>query len=288
MNRQKFMHTLGILSLGSVLPIQALQQLKFGKSTQKFPVFFFGHGSPMNAIEENKYVEGWRKAVAHLEQPQAILCISAHWLTKGTKITAMESPETIHDFGGFPQALFDVQYPAKGDSELAQHVAHHLNLSSDALDQEWGLDHGTWSVLRQIFPLAQVPVLQLSIDYQLSHEQHLALGAQLEALRSRGVLLVGSGNLVHNLSEINWSTPDDGTSWAIEAQTGISKALKSKDLRFFKEIDKMGVAYKGAIPTPDHYWPALYALAAMGKDELQMFNEYYAYGSLSMHSFRSS
>ena len=288
MNRQKFIHTMGILSLGSALPIQALQQLQFGKSTQKFPVFFFGHGSPMNAIEENKYVEGWRKAVAHLEQPQAILCISAHWLTKGTKITAMETPETIHDFGGFPQALFDVQYPAHGDPELAKHVAHHLQLSDEALDDEWGLDHGTWSVLRQIFPLAQVPVLQLSIDYQLSHEQHLALGAQLEALRSRGVLIVGSGNLVHNLRAINWSTPDVGTSWAIEAQEGISQALTKKDLHFFNDIESRGAAYKNAIPTPDHYWPALYALAAMGKDEMQMFNEYFAYGSLSMHSFHSS
>jgi 4,5-DOPA dioxygenase extradiol len=278
---------MGALSLGSVLPINALNHLQFGKATEKFPVFFFGHGSPMNAIEENKYVEGWRKAIAHLDEPQAILCISAHWLTRGTKVTAMEAPRTIHDFGGFPKELFDVQYNAKGNPELAKHVAQHLNLAADSLDEAWGLDHGTWSVLKQIFPLANVPVLQLSLDFSLSHEQHLAMGMNLEALRSKGVLIVGSGNLVHNLGAINWSTPELGMDWAIEAQEGISKALLNKDYSFFNSIEKQGAAYKKSIPTPDHYWPALYALAAMGKNELQFFNEYYAYGSLSMHSFYS-
>ncbi len=278
---------MGALSLGSVLPINALNHLQFGKATEKFPVFFFGHGSPMNAIEENKYVEGWRKAIAHLDEPQAILCISAHWLTRGTKVTAMEAPRTIHDFGGFPKELFDVQYNAKGNPELAKHVAQHLNLAADSLDEAWGLDHGTWSVLKQIFPLANVPVLQLSLDFSLSHEQHLAMGMNLEALRSKGVLIVGSGNLVHNLGAMNWSTPESGMDWAIEAQEGISKALLNKDYSFFNSIEQHGLAYKKSIPTPDHYWPALYALAAMGKNDLQFFNEYYAYGSLSMHSFYS-
>jgi 4,5-DOPA dioxygenase extradiol len=220
--------------------------------------------------------------------PQAILCVSAHWLTKGTKVTAMEMPRTIHDFGGFPDELFAVEYPAKGDSALAHHIAEHLNLGEEGLDEEWGLDHGTWSVLKQIFPLANIPVLQLSIDYSLSHAQHLELGAKLEALRERGVLIVGSGNLVHNLRAIDWNNLESGYDWAIEAQENISKELKQKNFEFFKNIEQRGVAYKNAIPTPDHYWPALYALAAMGKDDVQLFNEYYAMGSLSMHSFKTA
>lgn len=242
----------------------------------------------MNAIEQNKYVDGWRKSVQHLETPQAILCISAHWLTIGTKVTAMEMPRTIHDFGGFPDELFAVQYPAKGDSALAHHIAEHLNLGDEGLDEEWGLDHGTWSVLKQIFPLANIPVLQLSIDYSLSHAQHLELGAKLEALRERGVLIVGSGNLVHNLQAIDWNNLESGYDWAIEAQENISKELKQKNFDFFKNIEQRGQAYKNAIPTPDHYWPALYAMTAMGKDDIQLFNEYYAMGSLSMPSFKTA
>ncbi|MEN9942267.1 MAG: hypothetical protein RLZZ91_268 [Bacteroidota bacterium] len=288
MNRTKFLKTMGILSVGAVLPLGALDVLNNGKSTPKFPVFFFGHGSPMNAIEQNKYIEGWRKSIQHLETPQAILCISAHWLTKGTKVTAMEMPRTIHDFGGFPDELFAVEYPAKGDSTLAHHIAEHLDLGEEGLDMEWGLDHGTWSVLKQIFPMANIPVLQLSIDYTLSHAQHLELGAKLEALRERGVLIVGSGNLVHNLRAIDWNKLESGYDWAIEAQENISKELKMKNFEFFKNIEQRGTAYKNAIPTPDHYWPALYSLAAMGKDEVSFFNEYYAMGSLSMHSFKSA
>jgi 4,5-DOPA dioxygenase extradiol len=173
-------------------------------NTPKMPIFFFGHGSPMNAIEENQFVQGFRSSVAALQKPNAILCISAHWYTKGTKVTAMKQPQTIHDFGGFPKELFAVQYPAPGSPELAQQTKELLLPNQVELDETWGLDHGTWSVVKHLYPNADVPVIQLSIDYTQPAEYHYRLANQLQSLRSKGVLIIGSGNIVHNLRLVDF------------------------------------------------------------------------------------
>ncbi|MCB0852256.1 MAG: 4,5-DOPA dioxygenase extradiol, partial [Bacteroidetes bacterium] len=172
--------------------------------TDKMPVLFLGHGSPMNAIEENEFVQGFRKVGKEITKPNAILCISAHWETKGTFVTAMENPRTIHDFGGFPRELFQVQYPAPGNPELAKETQQIVTTTEVGLDSNWGLDHGAWSVIKHMYPNADVPVIQLSLDYRKSPQYHYELARELAALRKKGVLIVGSGNMVHNLRMVAW------------------------------------------------------------------------------------
>ena len=197
-------------------------------NTEKMPVLFLGHGSPMNAIEENQFVTGFRNLAKTLPQPNAILCISAHWFTKGTKVTAMEMPRTIHDFGGFPQALFDVEYPAKGSPELAINTKQLLTPVEVELDEHWGLDHGAWSVIKHLYPEANVPVIQLSIDYTKSGQYHFELAQKLSELRTKGILIVGSGNIVHNLRLVdfhNFEKDHYRYDWATEARQSINNHL---------------------------------------------------------------
>lgn len=253
-----------------------------------YPVLFVGHGSPMNGIADNDFSRQWKAQVAHLPVPKAVLVISAHWLTRGTHITAMDQPQTIHDFGGFPQALFDVQYPAPGDPELAKVAQSLITSTSAGLDHEWGLDHGTWTVVRHMYPEAIVPVLQLSIDYGQPASYHYALAAELRSLRKRGVLLIGSGNMVHNLGKVAWDkldTPNYGFDWAIESNELFKKLLADRDHQSLVDWQKLGSAIQLAIPTPDHYYPLIYTLGlSEKKEELQFFNDQLVGGSLNMTS----
>jgi 4,5-DOPA dioxygenase extradiol len=254
------------------------------------PVLFLGHGSPMNAIEENEFVQGFRAIVKTIPYPRAIICVSAHWYTKGTFVTAMEKPKTIHDFGGFPKALFDVQYPAKGSPELATSIQQTILSISVGLDQHWGLDHGAWSVLKHLYPKADIPVVQLSIDYSLSPQQHFDLAKQLASLRSKGILIVGSGNIVHNLGLVDFSKINEigyGFDWAKEVREKVNKALVDSDYKSLIQYEKMGKAMQLAVPTPDHYLPLLYTLGLqMPNETIELFNDQLLAGSLSMTSVK--
>ena len=259
------------------------------ENTPKMPVLFLGHGSPMNAIEENEFVQGFRHISSEIEPPKAIIAVSAHWETKGTLVTAMEHPKTIHDFGGFPKALFDVQYPAPGSPQLAKEVKGISQSTEVTLDDKWGLDHGTWSVIRHMYPKANIPVIQLSLDYFKSPQQHYDLAKELYHLRHKGVLIVGSGNLVHNLGMVNWQRLNEnyGYDWAIEANDKMKKFISEGNHKELINFSKQGKAFDLAIPTPDHFLPLLYALALQDKkDEITIFNDEPVGGSLTMTSVK--
>jgi 4,5-DOPA dioxygenase extradiol len=261
-------------------------------TTDKMPVLFLGHGSPMNAIEENQFVTGFRDLAKTLPQPNAILCISAHWYTKGTKVTAMEMPKTIHDFGGFPPELFAVQYPAKGSPQLALETKEILKPIEVELDDTWGLDHGAWSVIKHLYPAANVPVIQLSIDYTKPPEYHFELAKQLSDLRYKGILIVGSGNIVHNLRLVDFSNFDKdnyGYDWAIEARETINNYVLDGNFKPLFDYEKHSKALQLAIPTPEHFLPLIYTLGLKDKkDQLDLFNDKLVAGSLSMTSVKIS
>lgn len=250
------------------------------------PAVFLGHGSPMNAIERNRYSSAWADLGASVPGPRAILVVSAHWYVNVTAVTAMARPRTIHDFYGFPRELFEVQYPAPGSPELAEEVAELVRPTHVGLDRDgWGLDHGTWSVLVHAFPRAEVPVVQLSIDARQDLDFHLELGARLAPLRERGVLIVGSGNLVHNLRLMDWSAPDVGFDWARRFDLAAREVLVSRpaDLpRLPSHAD-----YARSVPTPDHFLPLLYVagLAAAASRPLELLVEGLVYGSISMAAY---
>lgn len=256
--------------------------------TPTMPVLFIGHGSPMNAIEDNIFSRSWTEVSQKVAKPTAILVISAHWLTKGSFITAVDKPATIHDFGGFPQALFDVQYPAPGFPELARETANLFPDNLVHLDDEWGLDHGTWSILKHMYPLADVPVLQLSIDYHQPPAYHFEMAQYLQKLRKRGVLIVGSGNIVHNLGKVAWNKMgevDFAFDWARESSELLKQKILSRDFKALIDYQKLGASTQLAIPTPDHYYPLLYALGlAQKEEEITLFNDYAVAGSLTMTS----
>lgn len=247
------------------------------------PVLFVGHGSPMNAIEHNVFSRGWESVGASLPTPTAILCVSAHWQTLGTQVTAMDRPRTIHDFGGFPKELFAAQYPAPGAPAMAQEtttVSKHPIL----LDHEWGLDHGAWSVLMHLFPKANIPTYQLSLDIRMSPDEHVAVARDLATLRNRGVLILGSGNIVHNLRQISWEGKP--FAWAEEFDATAAKLIESRDVSALAHYEKLGTAAGLSIPTNEHYLPMLYTLAMQdAKDELSFFNTGIDHGSISMRSF---
>jgi 4,5-DOPA dioxygenase extradiol len=264
-----------------------LQELAATKdSTDAMPVLFLGHGSPMNGIEENEFVAGWRNIGETLPKPSAILCISAHWETKGTLVTAMENPMTIHDFGGFPQELFDVQYPAPGSPELAQETRHLITKTDVGLDEKWGLDHGAWSVIKPLYPNADVPVIQMSLDYYKSPQYHYELAQELAALRRKGVLIIGSGNMVHNLRKIAWDklyADSYGYDWALEASAKMKDCILNGDHASLINFRAQGTAFDLAIPSAEHYLPLLYVLALQEKHETAtLFNDKAIAGSLTM------
>jgi len=294
MNRTEFLKILGLLPLaGCSMKLKDLSSLSDElPKTAKMPVLFLGHGSPMNAIEENEFVKGFRDIAKTIPTPNAILCVSAHWFTKGTKVTAMEMPKTIHDFGGFPQALFDVQYPAKGSPALAQETKNLLLPEIVELDDKWGLDHGAWSVIKHLYPEANIPVIQLSIDYTKTGQEHYELAQQLNSLRNKGILIIGSGNIIHNLGMIDFANvhkDDYGYDWAIEARADINKYLLDGNYQPLINFQKQSKAFQLAIPTPDHYLPLIYSLGLQQKGEsIQLFNDKLLAGSLSMTSLKIS
>lgn len=258
------------------------------KFDEQQPVLFIGHGSPMNAIEDNEFSRKWHQLGLELKQPVAVLVISAHWLTNGTHVTAMENPRTIHDFGGFPQALFDVQYLAPGSPVLAKATADLIQSTHVGLDHDWGLDHGTWSVVRQMYPNADIPILQLSIDYNKPPQYHFDLAKQLQSLRNKGVLIIGSGNMVHNLRMVAWDKLQEaeyGFDWTMEMNSIFKDKILHRDFQALIHYEKLNVAAKLAIPSPDHYYPLLYAMALQNpKDDIQIFNDKAVGGSLTMTS----
>jgi 4,5-DOPA dioxygenase extradiol len=267
-----------------------IKNLMSGQSTGLMPVLFVGHGSPMNAIEENEFVSEWRKLGETIPFPRAILCISAHWETNGTLVTAMTKPPTIHDFGGFPPELYRVQYPAPGSPELAADIKKTISGENIGLDEKWGLDHGAWSVIRNIYPLANVPVLEMSLNYNLSPGDHFNLAKELSDLRRRGVLIIGSGNMVHNLRMISWehaNDPDYGFDWAKTANNFFKDRILDGNFGPLIKYNQLGTEVQMAVPTPDHYLPLLYTLALKEKDEaVTFFNDKSVMGSLTMTSVR--
>ncbi len=254
---------------------------------KKMPALFIGHGSPMTAALDNDFTRALGQLGASLPRPKAILCISAHWLTEGTGITAMEKPRTIHDFYGFPQNLYKLRYNAPGSPALAGRIQELLGKGAASLDLEWGLDHGTWSVLLHIFPKADVPVLQLSIDYYKSPEFHYALGKTLAPLRDEGVLVMGSGNIAHNLRMINFEDMDaPAEKWAIDFDLAVKKRMDTHDHDALLDYKALPSAQL-AVPTPDHYYPLLYALGLQEKGEAISYPyEGFQHGSISMRAVK--
>ncbi|HRS37869.1 MAG: 4,5-DOPA dioxygenase extradiol [Bacteroidia bacterium] len=292
MDRSEFLRRLAILPItAAAMKLGELGALaETFAPTEKMPVLFLGHGSPMNAIEENEFVQGFRSVAAGLPKPRAILCVSAHWETRGTFVTAMPNPPTIHDFGGFPKALFDVQYPAPGSPTLARETKALVKKTEVGLDDKWGLDHGAWSVIKHLYPKADVPVIQMSLDHYQNPEYHYELARELSSLRRKGILIIGSGNMVHNLGMVAWdklNAVDYAYDWAREASEKMNRFILEGDHQSLVKFRSQGKAFDLAIPTPEHFLPLLYTLALKDeKDEVSLFNDKAVAGSLTMTSVR--
>lgn len=291
MQRKDFIRS--IIGLSAMSTLSSLHTFASNLKEQetKMPVLFVGHGSPMNAIEDNEFSRGWRNTAATLPAPVAILVISAHWQTNGTYVTAMEHPRTIHDFGGFPKPLFDAQYPAPGSKWLAQETKTTLGTTPVGYDELWGLDHGAWTVLMHLFPKANVPVIELSLDYSKDAQYHYDLAKQLAALRKKGVLIIGSGNMVHNFSYLTVQGSDFnahyGLDWALEANETFKKLITENDYKALIDYKNYSRATSLSAPTPEHYLPMLYAIALRDKDEpVSYFNDALVAGSFSMTSLK--
>ena len=256
-----------------------------GRTAGKMPVLFVGHGSPSNAIDDNDFSRAWAAIGRDLPRPRAILCVSAHWETDGARVTAMPKPRTIHDFWGFPKELYEKEYPAPGSPEWAETTRQTTRKTRVTADLDWGLDHGTWAVLCRMYPAADVPVVQLSLDRAQPPSQHYALGRELAPLRDQGVLIIGSGNLVHNLGLMEWT--DRPFDWAMEFDATVRNLILKRDHESLIHYERLGRAAELSIPTNEHYLPLLYALALQGRDEsLSFFAEKVTLGSVSMRGVR--
>lgn len=255
---------------------------------KKMPVLFVGHGSPMIALEKNAFTKGFNEIVKTFPKPKAVICISAHWETIGTKVTAMPQPQTIHDFGGFPRELYEVLYPAPGNPELANEITRQL--PDVQKDFDWGLDHGAWTVLKHMYPDADIPVVQLSIDRLKSPSEHYELAKKLAGFREKGFLIIGSGNMVHNLRRVDWSNldkQDHSYDWARTAGDKMEQYISENNHQPLINYASQGVEFQLSVPTPEHYLPMLYTLALKQEtDEILFFNRGYVGGSLSMLSFK--
>ena len=291
MERKHFIKTIATGAIG-MTTLSAFKTFTSNLKEQELimPVLFVGHGSPMNGIEDTEFSRRWTQMAAEIQTPKAVLVISAHWFTKGTKITAMDFPQTIHDFGGFPKELFDVQYPAPGNPLLAKETRELLHSANVVLDHDWGLDHGSWTVVRHMYPNANIPVLQLSIDYTKDSQYHYDLANELYHLRKKGVLIIGSGNMVHNLRIVAWDKLND-TEYAYEWATMINNKFKylieHGDHKSLINYSTLGREALLAIPTPEHYLPLLYTLGLKGtKDNVSFFNDKAVGGSITMTSVK--
>ncbi len=291
MNRKHFIRTLALGTVG-MTSLAAFNTFTSGlqEDGNLMPVLFVGHGSPMNGIENNDITQYWKKIASEIPVPKAVLVVSAHWYSRGTKITAMDFPETIHDFGGFPKELFEVQYPAPGSPELARETASLVKSANVELDHEWGLDHGTWTIVRHMYPQANIPVLQLSIDYTKNEQYHYDLAKELYNLRKKGVLIMGSGNMVHNLRMVAWdklNTDAYGYDWALQLNNKFKELISAGDHKALINYKSIGKEALLAIPTPEHYLPLLYTLGLQGKaDAVSFFNDKAVAGSLTMTSVK--
>lgn len=249
------------------------------------PALFVGHGSPTNAIENNEFSRAWAEAGKSLPKPTTILCISAHWVTDRTRVTALKKPKTIHDFYGFPKELYEVQYPAEGSPDLARMTEQAIKKTPVEMDFEWGIDHGTWSVLCHMFPDADIPVVQLSLDGNQEPAFHYELGMELQSLRSKGVLILGSGNMVHNLSMLSWQ--DTAYDWAVEFDETLKQLILSGDHDSIINYKKYGKVADLSVPTNEHFLPMLYILGLRHQDDdVEFFADKVTLGSISMRSFR--
>jgi len=287
MDRKHFLKSLALLPLaGTAMKLNELNKLaeNFGTS-DRMPVLFVGHGNPMNAITDNIYSKTWAELGRKLTVPKAILCVSAHWLTNGTAVTMTDKPKTIHDFGGFPDELFKVQYPAPGAVDYAKMAISTVKSTKVHEDFEWGLDHGAWSVLKNMYPKADVPVFQMSIDYGKPPVYHYNLAKELSTLRDKGVLIVSSGNVVHNLGMISWGDSGKKFDWAVEFDELVRKSIEENNPSPLVEYQKLGKIATLAHPTNDHYLPLMYAIGLRDKkDKFEFFNSTIDMGSISMRS----
>jgi 4,5-DOPA dioxygenase extradiol len=248
---------------------------------EKMPVLFIGHGSPMNALEDNPFTDNWQNTASRLPRPAAILCVSAHWYTHGSRIMDEAHPKMVYDMYGFPDELYRIQYKAEGAPLLA-HETKNLISRAVTVDNSWGFDHGAWSVLHRMFPAADIPVYQLSVDMNADAQTHFAIGQELRSLREQGVLILGSGNVVHNLGRINWSMKG-GQPWAVEFDNYIIGKIKSREYNDVIHYESAGESSRLAFPTPDHFFPLLYVLGASDQDDrLTVFNDSCIMGSMSM------
>lgn len=259
-----------------------LNESGYGK---RMPLLFIGHGSPMNAIEDNEFSRGWEDTGKILPRPKAILSVSAHWVTPGaTKVTAMENPKTIYDFYGFPEELYKIKYPAPGSPEMALETTAQTNLVHISGDNDWGLDHGTWSVLLKLFPSADVPVFQLSLDYRKNPEFHFTLASDLKKLREKGIMVLGSGNMVHNLRAL-MPGRDKPFDWALEFDNKITRFIEDRDFQSVSRFLEFGNLARMAHPTYEHFLPLIYALGFADRtEEISFFNSGFDLGSVSMKS----
>jgi 4,5-DOPA dioxygenase extradiol len=271
--------------MGSLQDLRTLSK-DFPEQEAKMPLLFIGHGSPMNGIEDNEFSRRWRQIGKEVPEPTAVLCVSAHWFTHGTFVTAMDKPGTIHDFYGFPKPLFDVQYPARGSPALAKEMVSLIHKTEIGLDHEWGLDHGTWSVVKNMFPEAGIPVVQLSLDYSQKPKFHYDLARELAVLRKKGILIIGSGNMVHNLGIMNWKLKEAGYDWAMESNEKFKELILNRDHEALINYESLGQEARLSVPTPEHYLPMLYVLGLTEeKEEIKFFNDKTVMGSVSMTSF---
>lgn len=287
MNRKQFIKSFALLPfVTKAMELSELNNLTSGfAATDQMPVLFVGHGNPMNAITDNEYSKTWAGIGKKLNPPKAILCISAHWLTNGTSVTMTEHPETIHDFGGFPDELFKVQYPAPGAKDYAKMAVSEVKSIKVHEDFEWGLDHGAWSVLKNMYPKANIPVFQMSIDYSKPPQYHYDLAKELTVLRTKGVLIVASGNIVHNLGMVSWGDANKKFDWAIEFDNMVTKSIEDNNPKPLINYQELGTVAKMAHPTNDHYLPLMYTIGLRSKtDNFEFFNTSFDLGSISMRS----
>lgn len=289
-NRKNFIKSIiyGGIAMSSISAFNRFTSF-LKEEDQLMPVLFIGHGSPMNGIGNNDFTSYWKKLATEIPEPKAVLVVSAHWLTRGTKITAMDFPKTIHDFGGFPKELYEVNYPAPGDPQLASETRSLIQTTDVELDHDWGFDHGTWTIVRHMYPEANIPVLQLSIDYSKGPQYHYDLARELHALRKKGVLIFGSGNMVHNLRMVAWDKLDEsfGFDWALKMNDKFRELIGNGDHQQLIHYEKLGKEAMLAVPTPDHYLPLMYTLGLRHeKDNISFFNDKAVAGSLTMTSVK--